>query len=738
MTGTLIGKSIQLICVCLIAFPWSLTVLPAKAQNNPDRSFGPLSAEGVDDILSPAAGGPTIEVWYVDQSNTLSFGQNGNPQPQINILGNVNDADGVATLTYRLNNGSEQDVNFGVFPTVGLAFDQESPARGGMSESNDAEPLGMDGAVDNPRLESPGDFNIEISTSQLNASNTLELNARDEIGNTSVRTITIKYAADSVPSIPYTIDWSQISAITDRAQVIDGQWTLNQQLGTVRSEVGYDRLIGLGDLSWREYEVKVPITIHELPNNNSGGIGIAVRWRGHFLTQKPEEPPGLGWWDLGAYAYYRKRQASEGGPHLLVRTDRREIEDATVVSDYDVDFIQEGKTYYFKVRVEDLPASNIGLYRFKVWEIGQPEPADWRLEIAGDDTANDYRPTSGSVLLVAYNADVSFGTIEIRPLSMPVDYEVGVEANGAGTVRLDSSSGPEFVGGTYQEGTILTLYPTPEDNWRFNGWSGDVLPSQADNDPLALIVDANKTIVAQFSQIFCRLTLTTNPASSGSVTRDPQQDTFACGNNVTLTANSTPGWQFTGWSGDVPIGQESQPTIQLTMDRDKAVIANFEPMYTLTTAREGDGTVIRNPNKDAYMANEEVTLTATAASNWGFANWSGDVPAGQETVASIVVTMDQNRSITALFKRIYSLTTGFTGEGSISRNPDQESFLDGEQVMLTAIPAFGWMFKGWSGDVAGDQREQLSIVVTVDSDKAISATFQKSNSIYLPLISGPN
>lgn len=59
---------------------------------------------------------------------------------------------------------------------------------------------------------------------------------------------------------------------------------------------GYDRLLAIGDMSWKDYEVTVPITVHSLNTNdlsNSAGVGLIARWRGHF--QVGSEQPAAGW-----------------------------------------------------------------------------------------------------------------------------------------------------------------------------------------------------------------------------------------------------------------------------------------------------------------------------------------------------------------------------------------------------------------------------------------------------------
>ncbi len=58
--------------------------------------------------------------------------------------------------------------------------------------------------------------------------------------------------------------------------------------------------------------------------------------------------------------------------------------------------------------------------------------------------------------------------------------------------------------------------------------------------------------------------------------------------------------------------------------------------------------------------------------------------------------------------------------GSVTRSPDQASYLDGAGVQLTAAAITGWHFVGWSGDASGSTNP---LDVTMDADKSITATF---------------
>ncbi|MFC1997288.1 FG-GAP-like repeat-containing protein [Chloroflexota bacterium] len=78
--------------------------------------------------------------------------------------------------------------------------------------------------------------------------------------------------------------------------------------------------------------------------------------------------------------------------------------------------------------------------------------------------------------------------------------------------------------------------------------------------------------------------------------------------------------------------------------------------------------------------------------------------------------------ITALFTSTptYTVTTSTAGNGTILLNPDQTSYEENTPVTVTAVPADGWLFTEWSGDLTGSENPAT---LTVDSNKNITATF---------------
>lgn len=67
-----------------------------------------------------------------------------------------------------------------------------------------------------------------------------------------------------------------------------------------------------------------------------------------------------------------------------------------------------------------------------------------------------------------------------------------------------------------------------------------------------------------------------------------------------------------------------------------------------------------------------------------------------------------------------TLTVNVAGEGTVTVTPDLPAYLPNQVVTLTAVPAAGWSFAGWSGDASGTANP-LSLTLT--ANKTVTATF---------------
>ena len=214
---------------------------------------------------------------------------------------------------------------------------------------------------------------------------------------------------------------------------------------------------------------------------------------------------------------------------------------------------------------------------------------------------------------------------------------------------------------------------------------------------------------------------------TGAVTKQPDKPTYACGEEVVLTASTVPGWSFAGFSGDVT-GQS--PTASITINGPKNVTATFtQDQYLLNVVINNDGiggeqnAVTKSPNQATYVYGDVVQLTATPQPGWTFTGWSGAVTSTSPIVS---LTMLQTQTITANFVQDeYDLTLNVVNDGigtggTVSATPLKSTYLYGDVVTLKATPTLGWTFNGWSGAITSpDAQTQL----TITADTAVTATF---------------
>ncbi len=319
------------------------------------------TADPITDSDTQGMTPPEIEIWYGD---TQTFGNLGNPQQWVNILGRVSDDNGIGSLTYTLNGGSSVALEIG--------------------------PNGT-------RLVGNGDFVTEIDHADLvDGANTVEFTATDALGAQTTKTVTLNYDAGNVWTTPYTADFTSlnnINEINNFANIVDGLWELTAD-GIRTTETGYDRLIVMGDETWTtNYEATAEFIIHSA--SSGSGVGFAIGWQGHTGTSSPRTN-----WPLEAIGWVRNFGSS---PSLRILTYTTGIEAQTAVS------MSADTKYLLKSRSEDI-GGGISRFSVKIWAEGTNEPSAYML------TA-DIADREGSVLLITHKADVTWGSVQIDPIT---------------------------------------------------------------------------------------------------------------------------------------------------------------------------------------------------------------------------------------------------------------------------------------------------------------------------------
>lgn len=276
---------------------------------------------------------------------------------------------------------------------------------------------------------------------------------------------------------------------------------------------------------------------------------------------------------------------------------------------------------------------------------------------------------------------------------------------------------------TYVAGSSVVLTAEPvlwgAYTW-FDSWLGD---AGGDANPITIVMDSNKTVVALFGYATPAYGLTvTVPGGHGTVTRQPNQTHYNAGATVRLTATPDAGYKFAGWGGDAA-GLGANP-LNVYMSSNKSITALFVPIttYSLTTSVAGNvgGTISRSPNQTTYAPGSTVQLLGVPSTGYYLHHWSGDASG---TANPVTVTMNSNKAVTAYFapKTTYTLTvTAPNGHGSVTRTPSKSAYYSGESVVLTPVPSSGYIFDHWGGSASGST---YPLTVVMNSNKTISAYF---------------
>ncbi|MER2562694.1 MAG: hypothetical protein ABTQ32_18350 [Myxococcaceae bacterium] len=269
---------------------------------------------------------------------------------------------------------------------------------------------------------------------------------------------------------------------------------------------------------------------------------------------------------------------------------------------------------------------------------------------------------------------------------------------------------------SWDRGAMVSLVAMPDSTSTFAGWSGACTGTGS----CVVTMSAARNVTATFNRQQLSLSVMRTGAGTGTVTSSPGgiscgatcSASYDAGAMVTLTASAATGSTFTGWSGGSCTGTAP---CTVTLTAATAVSANFDRVqyaFSVIRAGTGGGTVTSVPagiscgNTCATQLfhGDRITLTAASDQTSSFAGWSGACTGTN----ACVVDVTSATTVTATFTRSTAPLTvakAGTGAGTVTSSPAGlscgatcvSSFDLGSVVTLTASPASGSTFAGWSG-----------------------------------------
>jgi uncharacterized repeat protein (TIGR02543 family) len=373
-------------------------------------------------------------------------------------------------------------------------------------------------------------------------------------------------------------------------------------------------------------------------------------------------------------------------------------------------------------------------------------------------------------LAASDGAHTSFDTLFVR-VGMLLKVNVSSQESGKGRVEDGNGGACESVPSGvatcelyYAPGSLVTLSAIPKPGSTFLWWTG---ACQGTGTCQVTVAEAQEVQATFKGPRGLDLFLDVGGAGMGSVQVDPLD--LVCkittpgvwetcmalvqeGTSLLITPIPAPGSVFQGWvPGDGPC--TGTGPCNLTMNDHTSLRPLFvgpgDLLLTLASQENGLGSVVADPPgapcelsapgttqcSHTYPANQVVVLTAIPAPGSVFAGWSG---MGCSGVGTCTQTMSDHQSVRATFAGLRTLTTTLSGQqngaGTVTVNPPgsvctfeppsagtacDNSYTPGQVVTVTATPAPGSVFTGWSGACSGTQ----ACVVTMSGPKTVGATF---------------
>ena len=254
-------------------------------------------------------------------------------------------------------------------------------------------------------------------------------------------------------------------------------------------------------------------------------------------------------------------------------------------------------------------------------------------------------------------------------------YTLSVTAGNGGTVDKQ--------GGTFEEGTEVTVTATPNTGYRFTQWSDGYT-----QNPRTFILTENISITAQFEEIPPQqYTLTVTAGEGGTV--NTAGGVYNEGTSVSLTATpSNEDYVFVKWSD----GNTDNPRT-ITMTEDITLKAEFAQVaYWQLTVVAGEGGSVSSDKNGSYKEGSEVTISATPKEDYRFVKWSDGNTDNPRTIV-----MKANTTLAAIFAEIaYSNIWIGTTVGGKADTGKSGKYIEGTTLTITATPEKGYVFVRWS------------------------------------------
>jgi M6 family metalloprotease-like protein len=321
-------------------------------------------------------------------------------------------------------------------------------------------------------------------------------------------------------------------------------------------------------------------------------------------------------------------------------------------------------------------------------------------------------------------------TIASQPvLSLGVSQAIAVEATfSGGGCSLSVTSG---VGGTAAIsaggsegacGRTVSVAASPSNGYGFANWTdGGAVVSAATS--YTFVLNASRSIVANFAAAQCSVTLGTPTGGTSAVTSGG--GTGACGRAVTLTATPLANYVFDAWiENGASVGTQNPWPITLNSSRTLTAVFAATQCGIAVSATTG-GTASITGGGAGGTCGRTVTVSATPAPGFTFVSWTED---GNPVSTSPTYSfpLSTSRALVATFATAQcTLTVSSTLGGSAAITAGGTTGDCGRSVTVTATANSNFGFVNWT-DTGSPVSTAVSYTFVLSSSRSLMANFTVS------------
>ena len=271
-------------------------------------------------------------------------------------------------------------------------------------------------------------------------------------------------------------------------------------------------------------------------------------------------------------------------------------------------------------------------------------------------------------------------------------------------------------------GTEVTLIATPNEGFQFDGdWTvqntSASSPVTVENNKFTMPA-GNVTVTGYFSPITYTVSAVISPDNAGSVSGT---GSYNHGAEAQLRATPASGYEFVNWTNAQGAVVSTDDDYNFIVNRDSALTANFELKEYTITYMDGNTEL----DVDTFAFGADVTAIADPEKECKeFAGWNETLPATMPANNIVLYAQwnDLYYNITASADPVNGGSVTFNPEPEVGTTAANSGYLCNTPVTLTATPAQGYTFTGWSvnGQIVSADAE-YDIIATQNS--TLVATF---------------